>query len=108
MVQVLFRGCAKLLNSTVYSLIIFSCLQLSLIFFLLYKKTFDFFKSLSMLLYNNYGLSESTGPAYSNFNSDVNTVGIPLPGTQGKIMNKDSKKECSFGTGTKALKSKSF
>lgn len=54
------------------------------------KKTFDFFKSLAMVVFNNYGLSESSGPAFSNFNSDISTVGKPLPGTQGKIMHKDS------------------
>jgi long-chain-fatty-acid--CoA ligase ACSBG len=54
------------------------------------KKTFNFFKSLSIIIYNNYGLSESTGPQYSNFKSDINTVGIPLAGTEGKIIGKDS------------------
>lgn len=54
------------------------------------RKTFLFFKSLSILIYNNYGLSESSGPAFTNFSNDVLTVGKPLPGTQGKILNKDS------------------
>ncbi len=54
------------------------------------KKTLDFFKSLSMPLYNNYGLSESSGPAFTNVICDLDTVGKALPGTQGKILNKDS------------------
>ena len=54
------------------------------------KKTFEFFKSLSIVIYNNYGLSESTGPAFTNFESNISTVGKPLPGTQGKIIGKDS------------------
>ena len=53
-------------------------------------KTFNFFKSLSIIIHNNYGLSESSGPAFTNFQTNVNTVGKPLPGTQGKIMNKDT------------------
>jgi long-chain-fatty-acid--CoA ligase ACSBG len=53
------------------------------------KKTFEFFKSLSILLYNSYGLSESSGPQFSNFNTDLSTVGLPLPGTEGKIIGKD-------------------
>lgn len=54
------------------------------------KKTFNFFKSLNIVIYNNYGLSESSGPAFTNFSSDLATVGKPLPGTQGKILNKDT------------------
>lgn len=53
------------------------------------KKTFDFFKSLSIIVYNTYGLSESTGPQYSNYSCDVYTVGNPIPGTEGKIIGKD-------------------
>jgi long-chain-fatty-acid--CoA ligase ACSBG len=54
------------------------------------RKTFDFFKSLGMILFNNYGLSETSGPAFTNNFSDIATVGKSLPGTQGKIMNKDT------------------
>lgn len=53
------------------------------------KKTFKFFKSLSIVIYNNYGLSESTGPQFTNFISDIDTVGTTLPGTESKIFDKD-------------------
>ena len=53
------------------------------------KKTLDFFKSLSIIIYNNYGLSESTGPQFSNFYKDIYTVGEALPGTEGRIVGKD-------------------
>lgn len=54
------------------------------------RKTFDFFKSLSILLFNNYGLSESTGPQFTNFNADIYTVGSAVSGTEGKIIGKDN------------------
>ena len=47
-------------------------------------------QSLSIVMFNMYGLSESTGPQYSNYFADIETVGIPLPGTEGRIFNKDS------------------
>ena len=53
------------------------------------KRTLDFFKSLSIVIYNNYGLSESTGPQFSNFYKDIYTVGEALPGTEGRIVGKD-------------------
>jgi len=53
-------------------------------------KTYKFFKSLSILIYNNYGLSETSGPAVTNFDTDDKAVGKALPGTQCKILNKDN------------------
>ena len=44
-------------------------------------KTFKFFKSLSIVLYNFYGLSETSGPAVTTYSADISTVGKPLPGS---------------------------
>lgn len=55
------------------------------------KHTLEFFKSIGVILHNMYGMSESTGPQYTNIGcKDISTVGLPLPGTEGKILNPDS------------------
>jgi long-chain-fatty-acid--CoA ligase ACSBG len=56
------------------------------------RQTLDFFKSIGMVLHNTYGMSESTGPQFSNiggFPADINTTGVPIPGTDAIIMNPD-------------------
>ena len=53
------------------------------------KKTLNFFKSLTIVIYNTYGLSESTGPQFTNYEKDISTVGTGLPGTESKILDKD-------------------
>lgn len=52
--------------------------------------TFRFFKSFNILLLNFYGLSETSGPQFTNFKQkDYETVGITLPGTESMIHEKD-------------------
>lgn len=54
------------------------------------RSTYRFFKSLSILLINFYGLSETSGPQFTNFSQkNMETVGVTLPGTETKIRNKD-------------------
>jgi long-chain-fatty-acid--CoA ligase ACSBG len=57
------------------------------------KQTLDFFKSLGLILHNNYGMSESTGPQVVNFKGnpiDLNTAGPTLIGTETVIINQDN------------------
>jgi len=52
------------------------------------RQTLDFFKSLGFTLHNFYGMSESTGPTFCNLEGtpiELNSAGVPLPGTDGKI-----------------------
>ncbi len=61
------------------------------------KSTIEFFKSLYIPLFNNYGMSETTGPQFLNIGSEnvnFNSCGTALPGTDMKIENPDS-----FGVG---------
>jgi long-chain-fatty-acid--CoA ligase ACSBG len=56
------------------------------------KQTLEFFKSLGIVLHNFYGMSESTGPQFSNLVGnpiELNTAGIQLPGTDARIFNPD-------------------
>ena len=56
------------------------------------KQTLDFFKSLGLILHNNYGMSESTGPQFMNFKGspiDLYTAGPSLIGTDTIILNPD-------------------
>jgi len=56
------------------------------------KSTLSFFKSLSIPLYNSYGMSESTGPQFMNLaerNVDLKSVGSAIKGTDYKIFNPD-------------------
>jgi long-chain-fatty-acid--CoA ligase ACSBG len=56
------------------------------------KQTLEFFKSIGFVLNNIYGMSESTGPQFSNMDGnpiELNTVGVPIPGTACKIANPD-------------------
>lgn len=56
------------------------------------KSTIDFFRSLNIALFNNYGLSETAGPLFLNIaekNVDLYTAGIALPGIQAKIKDQD-------------------
>ena len=57
------------------------------------KPTLDFFKSLGLILHNNYGMSETTGPQVVNFKGnpiDLNTAGPTLVGTETVIINQDN------------------
>lgn len=57
------------------------------------KPTLEFFKSLGLILHNNYGMSESTGPQVVNYKGnpiDLNTAGPTLIGTETVIVNQDS------------------
>jgi long-chain-fatty-acid--CoA ligase ACSBG len=52
------------------------------------KSTIDFFKSINIPLFNNYGMSETTGPQFMNLSSknvDLYSAGITLKGTDVKI-----------------------
>lgn len=56
------------------------------------KTTLLFFKSLSIPLYNNYGLSETTGPHFFNLGAkhvELTTAGVTLQGADSKIINQD-------------------
>jgi len=56
------------------------------------KSTIDFFKSLNIPLFNNYGMSETTGPQFMNLsehNVDLYSAGLTLKGTDIKINNPD-------------------
>jgi long-chain-fatty-acid--CoA ligase ACSBG len=56
------------------------------------KQTLEFFKSIGFVLHNIYGMSESTGPQFSNLEGhpvELNTVGVCVPGTSFKISNPD-------------------
>ena len=56
------------------------------------KSTLSFFKSLTIPIFNTYGMSESTGPQFMNIgerNVDLKSAGTPLSGTEGKIFNQD-------------------
>jgi long-chain-fatty-acid--CoA ligase ACSBG len=56
------------------------------------RQTLDFFKSLGIMLHNGYGMSESTAPQFCNFDGnpiEIYTAGIPIPGTEAKIINPD-------------------
>ena len=56
------------------------------------KSTVEFFKSLNIPLYNNYGLSETTGPHFFNFgdkNVDLFSAGTTLTGSDSRIINQD-------------------
>jgi long-chain-fatty-acid--CoA ligase ACSBG len=56
------------------------------------KQTLEFFKSLGIILHNLYGMSESTGPQFSNVTGnpiELNTAGITISGTDARIMNLD-------------------
>lgn len=56
------------------------------------KQTLEFFKSLGLILHNNYGMSESTGPQFMNLTGnpiDLSTAGPTLIGTDATIMNPD-------------------
>jgi long-chain-fatty-acid--CoA ligase ACSBG len=56
------------------------------------KQTLEFFKSLGIILHNNYGMSESTGPQFLNLKGnpiDLSTAGPKLIGTDAIIMNQD-------------------
>jgi len=56
------------------------------------KQTLEFFKSLGIILFNNYGMSESTGPQFMNVKGnpvDIYTAGPTLVGTDAIIMNPD-------------------
>jgi long-chain-fatty-acid--CoA ligase ACSBG len=52
------------------------------------KSTIEFFRNLRIPLFNNYGMSESTGPQALNLaerNVDLFSAGVPLNGTELKI-----------------------
>lgn len=56
------------------------------------KSTLEFFKSINIPLFNNYGLSETTGAHFLNFgerNVDLLTAGTTIPGADSKIINQD-------------------
>jgi len=56
------------------------------------KSTLKFFKSLSMPIFNTYGMSESSGPQFTNLSDkfvDLNSAGSFLKGTDIKINNPD-------------------
>jgi long-chain-fatty-acid--CoA ligase ACSBG len=56
------------------------------------KQTLEFFKSLGIILHNNYGMSESTGPQFMNVKGnpiDLLTAGPTLVGTDAYIMKPD-------------------
>ena len=56
------------------------------------KQTLEFFKSFGLILHNNYGMSESTGPQFMNLTGNpinLNTAGPFLIGTDAFIMNPD-------------------
>lgn len=56
------------------------------------KSTLNFFKSLSIPLFNTYGMSESTGPQFMNLgerNVDLKSAGAGIKGTDCKIFNPD-------------------
>jgi long-chain-fatty-acid--CoA ligase ACSBG len=56
------------------------------------KSTLEFFKSLYIPLFNNYGLSETTGPHFLNFGEkhvDLLSAGVTLPGADSRIINQD-------------------
>ena len=56
------------------------------------KSTIDFFRSLNIPIFNNYGLSETSGPLFINIavkNVDLYSAGIALPGTMVKIKDPD-------------------
>jgi long-chain-fatty-acid--CoA ligase ACSBG len=56
------------------------------------KQTLEFFKSIGIPLHNIYGMSESTGPQFSNLDGnpiELNSVGVCIPGTGAKIQNPD-------------------
>ena len=58
--------------------------------------TIDFFKSINIPLINVFGMSETTGPQFTNFgnkNIDLLTCGRTLGGTEGIIFNPDSNGE---------------
>jgi long-chain-fatty-acid--CoA ligase ACSBG len=56
------------------------------------RSTIDFFKSLNIPLFNNYGMSETTGPQFLNMGEkdvDLYSAGLTLKGTDVKIDNPD-------------------
>jgi len=56
------------------------------------KQTLEFFKSIGIVLHNFYGMSESTGPQFTNLEGtpiELNTAGVTLPGTDSIIFNPD-------------------
>ena len=56
------------------------------------RQTLEFFKSIGFTLHNVYGMSESTGPTISNMEGtpiELNSAGVPVPGTDAKIANPD-------------------
>ncbi len=57
------------------------------------RPTLEFFKSIGWPLHNVYGMSESTGPQFTNVSGhpiDLNTVGECIEGTSCKINNPDN------------------
>jgi long-chain-fatty-acid--CoA ligase ACSBG len=56
------------------------------------RQTQDFFKSIGILVHNFYGMSESTGPQFTNLRGnpiELNSAGLVVPGTESKISNPD-------------------
>ena len=56
------------------------------------KSTLNFFKSLSIPVFNVYGMSESTGPQFMNMGEtgvDLKSAGVNVTGTEFKIFNQD-------------------
>jgi long-chain-fatty-acid--CoA ligase ACSBG len=56
------------------------------------KQSLDFFKSIGFTLHNIYGMSESTGPTFSNMEGspiELYSAGVPLPGTDCQIISAD-------------------
>ena len=56
------------------------------------KSTVEFYKSINIPLFNNYGLSETTGPHFVNFGDkhvDLFSAGITISGSDSKIINQD-------------------
>lgn len=55
----------------------------------IHTKTLEFYKSLGIIIYNSYGLTESTGCHFINYNCDLVSSGVCLLGTEYKIKNKN-------------------
>ncbi len=59
------------------------------------KSTLNFFKSINIPIFNNYGMSETCGPQFmnkpqrTNPHTDFKSVGVYMIGTEGKILNPD-------------------
>src|SRR5690606_34051879 len=51
------------------------------------KSTIDFFRTLNISIFNNYGLSETSGPHFINLadkHADLYSAGVTLPGTDAR------------------------